>query len=98
MSSTSETPQRITLRDLPLAARLTLSVFLISVGIGYTSALVQLHFAQAKPGELLPDTEDAAHNFHGMPGVGTLERLIRTPENRPFNASGSMRAAFFKKS
>ncbi len=98
MSSTSETPQRVTLRELPLAARLTISLFLISVGIGYTSALVQLHFAQAKPGNLLPDMEDAAHNFHGMPGVGTFERLIRADEHRPFNGSGSMRAAFFKRS
>ena len=63
MSTVPETPPDITLRNLPLAARIVLSAFLISVGIGYTSALVQLHFQHAKPGELMPTKEDAADDF-----------------------------------
>ena len=45
-------PERLTLRALPLAARLVLAVFLIAVGLGYGSALVQLHFQHASPGQL----------------------------------------------
>ena len=51
------TTSRPVLRDLPLAARLVIATFLLSVGIGYFSALVQLHFQHAKPGSLLPDAE-----------------------------------------
>ena len=95
---------RFTLRDLPLAARLTLAVFLIAVGLGYSSALVQLHFQHATPGNVLPSIDDVVRKFHGetdpIKKVSTLERLIDTPshEDTPFNGSGSMARAFTTKS
>ena len=67
MSDTSA-QDRWTLSDLPLAARLTVAVFLISVGIGYFSALVQVHFQHAKPGSPLPSDEDIIAKFHGRVG------------------------------
>src|SRR5581483_10849805 len=93
ISPSSDTP-RWTLRELPLAARLALAAFLISVGIGYVSALVQLHFQHASGGELLPNDKDAVRVFHGHSGVSVLERLLLAPETEPFSGAGSMRAAF----
>jgi hypothetical protein len=97
---TLDTPPkpRFYLRDLPLAARIVLAVFLISVGIGYLSALVQLHFQQAVAGEFLPEAPQVIDTYHGKQGMGQLERLIVTDETRPFNGSGSMRSAFTTRS
>jgi hypothetical protein len=53
------------LRDLPLAARLVLSVFLIAVGLGYLSALVQLHFRQGSKGNAMPTPDDVVLRFSG---------------------------------
>jgi hypothetical protein len=80
-------PPRLVLRDLPLPARLTIAAFLISVGLGYASAMVQLHFQHASPGNHLPSPDPAAR-------VSQLERLIEAPEDLPFNGSGSMARAF----
>jgi hypothetical protein len=95
---TSTTPEtRLTVRDLPFAARLTLSLFLISVGIGYCSALVQLHFQHAKPGKFLPDGADAAGKFHGPLGekpMSKIEQLLEAPENLKLIGTGQMRTAF----
>jgi hypothetical protein len=88
-----------TLRELPLAARLTLALFLLSVGIGYVSALVQLHFQHATPGTPLPSRDDAVRIFHGDVGgrpKSKIEQLL--PEDyqgKPFNGQGQMTAAFF---
>jgi hypothetical protein len=82
------------LRDLPVAARLVIACFLISVGCGYLSALVQLHFQNASPGRLLPDPDDAVAIYHGHPQMSQLERVLTADESKPFNGSGSMRAAF----
>jgi hypothetical protein len=89
-----------TLRHLPLAARLTLAVFLTSVGIGYASALVQLHLQHASPGQALPTREDAVRIFHGddTPPVSTIERLLTADEHEHFNGTGQMRTAFTKRS
>ena len=58
---------RITLRQLPLAARLVLSVFLIAVGLGYFSAMVQLHMKHSKKeGEPLPTPADVVEVFAGL--------------------------------
>ncbi len=92
LSDTSSS--RWTLRDLPFAARLAIAGFLISVGVGYFSALVQLHFQHASNGEMMPTGKDAVRIFHGEPGVTVLERLLLAPETEPFTGSGSMRAAF----
>jgi hypothetical protein len=90
----AESTPRFTLRDLPFVARLTLALFLISVGLGYFSALVQLHTQQAQPGQLLPGDDELVATYHGKPGVSTLERLITTNENLPLTGAGSMRSAF----
>jgi hypothetical protein len=87
-------PPRFTLRDLPLSARVVLSAFLISAGIGYFSALVQLHFQHARAGEPLPNKDDATETYHGTPGMSTFERLIRADESKPFDKFGTMRPAF----
>ncbi len=90
-------PRTLVLRDLPLAARLTLAVFLISVGIGYLSALVQLHFQHASPGSVLPTPENAQTIFHGD-RRSRMERLLTADENLPFNGSGEMSRAFTRAS
>jgi hypothetical protein len=100
MNDTSST-SRWTLRDLPFAARLTLAVFLVSVGIGYFSALVQLHFQHASKGSMLPTPEDAVKKFHGPTGekpASRIEQLLTRDENEPFNGSGQMSAAFTRRS
>lgn len=88
------------LRQLPLPARVTLAVFLVAIGFGYLAGLVQLHFAHAKSGGLLPSAGDIQEVFHGSTGqpISKIERLLEAPESAPFNGSGSMRAAFTSKS
>ncbi len=88
------------IRHLPLAARLTISLFLVSVGLGYLAGLVQLHFAHAKSGELLPTGQDALDLYHGAAGQpqSKMEKLLLAPETAPFNGNGTMRPAFFDKS
>lgn len=93
----SDTPPRWTLRDLPLSARVTISAFLISVGIGYFSALVNLHFAEASPGNILPDEDDVVRSYVGQSKTGQFERLIVAHPSLPFNGQGSMRSAFTPK-
>jgi hypothetical protein len=99
-SVVAQTPDNgsFTLRNLPLASRVLLAAFLISVGIGYVSAMVQLHVQHASPGQPLPTGEDVIHAYHGSDGQGTLERLITANETLPFNGSGQMRAAFTTRS
>jgi hypothetical protein len=95
---------RLTLRALPLSVRLTLAVFLCAVGVGYGSALVQVHFQDSPNGKILPDGNDLVRKFNGEQDpakrVSTLERLLRTPENEdvPFTGQGSMARAFTDKS
>ncbi len=89
------------LRNLPLSARLVLSVFLISVGCGYAAALVQLHFQHASPGKPLPDRSDVLRTFNGqVPGEkpeSKIQHLLNADESLPFNGGGQMKAAFFAK-
>jgi hypothetical protein len=95
-----ETPPRLSLRELPLAARLVLSLFLVSVGVGYVSALVQLHFQHAKPGTMMPTGQDAIDLYYGRkpnggtPPVGKIQQLVEAPETEKFNGTGQMRTAF----
>lgn len=56
----------VRLRDLPLGARLVLLIFLISVGCGYFSALVQLHFQHASMGNAMPTFDDVVEHFSGV--------------------------------
>lgn len=92
---------KITLRDLPLAARLTLAVFLLSVGIGYVSSLVQLHFQHASPGAVLPTPEDAVRVFYGQTGEkpkSKIEQLLPADyEGLKMNGQGQMTSAFYKR-
>jgi hypothetical protein len=95
---------RVTLRAFSLPVRLTLAAFLISVGVGYGSALVQIHFQDAKGGQLMPSRADMIRKFNGEQDpskrLSPLERLIRTPESEdtPFTGQGSMFRAFTDKS
>jgi hypothetical protein len=60
-------PSRFTLRDLPVPAKLVVSAFLVSVGIGYLWALVQIHFKHASAGNPMPTAEDLVARFSGVP-------------------------------
>ncbi|MFN4260092.1 MAG: hypothetical protein ACK4RK_12420 [Gemmataceae bacterium] len=84
---------RLVLRDLSLPTRWVLASFLIAVGIGYFTALAQLHMQHASAGNLLPSPQDVEHVYHGQ-NTSQLERLITADEHRPFNGSGQMSAAF----
>ncbi|HMP17749.1 MAG TPA: hypothetical protein PKD72_12050, partial [Gemmatales bacterium] len=92
--------QHTSLSFLPWPVRLTLAMFLCAAGVGYLTGLVQLHFAHASPGNLLPSGEDVVKVYHGESGqkMTHLERLLEAPENLPFNGNGSMRRAFLDKS
>lgn len=91
-------PPRLVLRDLPLATRLVLAVFLISVGLGYFSALVQLHFQLASAGSPMPGPQETIDAYHGKEAMCQLQRVLEADESRPFDGSGSMRPAFTTKS
>jgi hypothetical protein len=93
-------PPRFVLRNLPLAPKLVLTVFLLSVGVGYVSAMVQLHFRQAGPtGEVLPTSEQVVKRFHGDPKdtKSRLEGILEGPREGPFGKQ-NMVPAFFEKS
>src|SRR5262245_24444617 len=92
-------PEPMLLRNLPLPVRVVLSAFLISVGLGYFSALVQLHFVHASPGQLLPGAEESKRAYGpGEQSQSHIERLLETPEGAKFNGTGTMRPAFTTKS
>jgi hypothetical protein len=93
-----DSTERYLLSHLPLVPRIVIAAYLISVGIGYFSALVQLHFQQASAGQILPGPDEVKCAYCGREGMGALERLIVTDEHKPFNGSGSMRPAFTFKS
>ncbi len=104
----SDTPacSRFCLRDLPLPAKVVITCFLLSVGLGYTAAMVQLHFQDSKSGQPMPTVEDVVLKFTGKKWfetdpprpVSKFVKLIVAPdEGLPFNGSGSMSAAFFGK-
>ena len=97
-------PNRYTLRDLPLAARLVISVFLISVGLGYFSALVQLHMQHStRNGEPMPTVADVVEKFAGLrvhdgvPPKSKIETIVSGPAAGEFNKN-NMTPAFFAKS
>jgi hypothetical protein len=88
-----------TLRDLSLPVRCVIAAFLMSVGFGYVSALVQLHFnGGTKAGDPLPDGDAVVAVYSGTPPQSQLERLIVADEHKTFNGSGTMRPAFTTKS
>src|SRR5262245_40263233 len=81
-------PQRTTLRDLPFAARATITVFLLAVGLGYFSALVQMHFKHASPGQMMPGIKEMIYKFSGQ----EPPRLLKPPEE-PAAAAPEPKAA-----
>ncbi len=91
-----------TLRDLPLPVKVVVSVFLMAVGIGYTSALVQLHMQDSKSGKPMPTVEDVILKYTGkkkrdpnappQQPVSRLEALVTSPTVAISGAS--MSAAF----
>jgi len=98
---------RITLRELPFAARLVLSVFLIAVGLGYFSAMVQLHMKHSKKdGEPLPTGVDVVEIFAGLkpydPTVAApcsrIDTLLSADEKTEDVGKDNMAPAFFAKS
>jgi hypothetical protein len=94
MSTSSE---RFTLRQLPLPAKLVVSVFLMSVGLGYFSALVQLHFKQADAGSFMPTAKNVIRAYHGeLPEMRLVSVISGDPEGGW--SSTNMTPAFFKKS
>jgi hypothetical protein len=64
---TTSSGARPTLRDLPLPAKLVVTTFLISVGLGYLWAMAQIHFKHASLGNALPTTADLVTRFSGVP-------------------------------
>ena len=89
--------QGLTLGGLPAPVRLVIAVFLISVGVGYCSALVQC-ISSTAPGKLLPGPEDAVATYYGQERMSVLGELLTADEGKPFNGSGTMRVAFTTKS
>ncbi len=58
-----------TLRDLPLPVKVVASVFLLAVGAGYTSAMLQLHIQDSKSGKPMPTVDDVVLKFTGKKKV-----------------------------
>ncbi|MBA4063240.1 MAG: hypothetical protein C0501_05925 [Isosphaera sp.] len=93
---------RFTLRDLPLPAKLVLTCFLLAVGLGYTTALVQLHFQDSKSGKPMPSVDDVILKFTGKKFFETdppkpaskFVKLLTAPPGAPFNGAGTMAPAF----
>jgi hypothetical protein len=73
---------------------LTLAIFYVSVGLGFLSAVVNLHFQEASAGALLPTKENVVDAYHGKARMSQLERLLVAHPSLPFNGQGSMRKAF----
>lgn len=57
---------RFSLKELPPPAKLVVSTFLISVGIGYLWALAQLHFQHGSGGTAMPTLNDTVEHFSGV--------------------------------
>jgi len=95
---------RFTLRDLPFPAKLVITCFLLSVGLGYSTAMVQLHFQDAKSGEPMPTMHDVVLKFTGKKWFDTepprpvskFTQLI-TASSGTFGSNGTMLPAFFEK-
>ncbi|MCZ2341765.1 MAG: hypothetical protein LC104_08205 [Bacteroidales bacterium] len=96
---------RWTTRDLPLAAKLVLTIFLIAVGLGYFSAMVQLHLQHSsRQGEPLPSFADVVEHFSGLkpfePGQVPKSKIETIISGSPDTGWGksNMTPAFFSKS
>ncbi len=62
-----EHPHRFTLRQLPLPAKIVVTAFLFAVGLGYVSAMVQLHINHSdRDGNPLPTPANVIERFSGL--------------------------------
>lgn len=102
----SDTPprSRYTLRDLPLPAKLVVSAFLLAVGLGYCSAMVQLHMKHSDmEGNPLPSPDDVVERFShytlfdGKYPKSKIEEVVSGDSVGGFNAT-NMTPAFFGES
>jgi cytochrome c553 len=100
-------PVRLTLRQLPLPAKLVLTVFLCSVGLGYFSALVQLHLKHSsKVGDPMPTPADVVEVFSGLkphdpnapPPCAKIDTLITGDPTAADISKDNMTPAFFARS
>ncbi len=95
-----------TLRDLPLPVKVVTTVFLLAVGLGYTSAMVQLHMQDAKSGQPMPTVDDVIRKYTGKvkydpnnPPAGAMSRLEALITSPLIEISSvSMAGAFFAQS
>lgn len=98
---------RFTLRALPLPAKLVLTLFMLTVGLGYTSALVQMHFQHTEgDGSPMPGMKDVIEIFAGKSWV-TREEAASLRKKSKFETlvtgsrdkwgATSMTPAFFHK-
>ena len=97
---------RFTIRQLPLPAKLVVTLFLISVGVGYFSAMVQIHMQHsARDGSPMPTGADIVEKFSGLkrpdpdakPPQSKIELLISGAPHGEFNKN-NMAPAFYDKS
>ncbi|MFO0802057.1 MAG: hypothetical protein U0791_02890 [Gemmataceae bacterium] len=103
-----ETPStRFTLRQLPLPAKLVVTLFMLTVGLGYFSALVQMHFQHTQgDGTPMPGINDVIEIFAGKRKIPVEEARAMQPKSKLESVvsgskdvftSASMSAAFFHK-
>jgi hypothetical protein len=86
---------RFTLRDLPFPAKLVITTFLISVGLGYLWGLVQMHFKHAGKGDLMPSLTDTVEQFSGQQApwnkndvpAAENKQNVQKPEGKPVAAA-----------
>ena len=98
---------RFTLRQLPLPAKLVVTLFMLVVGLGYFSALVQMHFQHTTgDGTPMPGINDVIEIFAGKRKISVEEARAMRPKSkletvvtgsRETFTSSSMAAAFFHK-
>ncbi len=92
----------VTLRDLPLPVKVVATVFLLAVGAGYGSAMVQLHMQDSKSGQPMPTVADVIRKYTGKvkfdpanPPPAPVSRLEALVTSDAIEISGKSMAAAF---
>ncbi len=95
---------RYSLRQLPFPAKIVLTVFLLTVGLGYISAMIQLHMKHSNmEGDALPSPADVVirfshyQEFDGVFPNSKLQDIISGDRENGWSTS-NMTPAFFVKS
>lgn len=103
----ANTHPRFTLRQLPLPAKVVVTAFLFAVGLGYISAMVQLHDKHSsKDGNPLPTPADVVEVFSGLrkpdpdalPPCSRIDTLLCGDKTANDISKDNMAPAFFAKS